>query len=290
MATHKSSSSNFSLEEFINVCVQRFFPLWYAGQAAKEVLLPKLDGLNPIDYHAEHWLSVGSAHSEAQRALPVDEPIWQPLMELLPKIVVEKEFHRTLSVTALHGVLHTPSHTYFDNLIHYAQQHSTGIPCTTDEDFMHCISQAFPPEKEPCRVHYREWDGRYYLNNQTDPKYLGAILLQCQQEQRHYSLPCIIHVDSVHEHSLNRLRAGYWMLLMKREQAYQIYQLIHQAQLPCDVTQFENRRDDLAFLIAPKSHSDVNRIMLNLLKSHNATQLLDWGRFLSRAHFPFKNQ
>ena len=77
---------------------------------------------------------------------------------------------------------------------------------------------------------------------------------------------------------------------MKRENAYQLYQLLKQAKLPCEIAEFEWRRSDLVFFVASKNNQTVNQILFTLLSNHNSKQVIDWGRFLSRSHFPFHNQ
>ena len=129
-----------------------------------------------------------------------------------------------------------------------------------------------------------------YLMNEEEPRHLGALLLQCENKQRDYNLACNIHVESIQGRNLDRIRAGYWMLLMKREDAYRIYQLLKPAKLSCEIAEFEWRRSDLVFFVATKSHPVMNQILLTLLSNHSSKHIIDWGRFLSRSHFPFHNQ
>lgn len=80
------------------------------------------------------------------------------------------------------------------------------------------------------------------------------------------------------------------MLLMKREFAYQLYQLLKQAKFDCEIAEFEWRRSDLVFFIARKNNPAQNEIVLNLLTQNDSTQIIDWAQFLSHSHFPFNNQ
>ena len=164
------------------------------------------------------------------------------------------------------------------------------IPQETDNEFNRNISLAFPAAKQPFHICYREWDGRYYYLNEDEPRHLAALLMQCKKQQRDHNLSCTIHVESVQGRMLDRIRSGFWMLLMKREFAYQLYQLLKQGKLECEIAEFEWRRSDLVFFVARKNEQDLNDIILNLLSNHNSKQVLDWGRYLSRSHYPFQNK
>jgi hypothetical protein len=286
----KSSDSGFDLEQFINLLAQKLFPRWYARHAVKEIELTNIEAINPESYLCHRWLSIVSVHQAAAESLLSTHQKWHPLAELLKKALIENEYPRKLSITAIKGVKISQCDEDFPDLLSYAKQQADQIPHETEEDFNNNIEQAFPLQEEPIHVCYREWDGRYYLMNEEEPRHLGALILQCNNKQKNHNLACNIHVESIQGHTLDRIRAGYWILLMKREDAYRLYQLLKPAKLSCEIAEFEWRRSDLVFFIATKTHPVMNQILLSLLSKHSSKQIIDWGRFLSRSNFPFHNQ
>jgi hypothetical protein len=286
----KSSSSGFDLEQFLNLLAQKLFPRWYAHHAVKEIELAEIKAINPESYLCHRWLSIISVHEAAADSLLSSDQKWHPLAELLKKTLIENEYPRKLSITAIKGVKVSQCDEDYPDLLSYAKQQADQIPHETEADFNNNVEQAFSSQEGIMHVCYREWDGRYYLINEEEPRHLGALLLQCEKEQRNYNLACNIHVESIQGHTLDRIRAGYWMLLMKREDAYQLYQLLKPANLSCEIAEFEWRRSDLVFLIATKTHPVMNQILLTLLSNHSSKNVIDWGRFLSRSNFPFHNQ
>ena len=290
MSDSKSPDSGFDLEQFINLIAQKLFPRWYARHAVKEVELNEMEAINPESYLCHRWLSIISVHEAAAESLLSAHAKWHPLAELLKKTIVDNEYPRKLSITAIKGVKSSQCDDDYPDLLSYAAQQADQIPHETDEDFNNNIEQAFTSEEGLPQICYREWDGRYYLMNTEEPRHLGALLLQCKNKQRDHSLSCNIHVESIQGRILDRIRSGYWMLLMKRENAYQLYQLLKPAKLHCEIAEFEWRRSDLVFFVATKSNPAMNQILLILLSNHNSKQVVDWGRFLSRTHFPFHNQ
>lgn len=285
----KPQTSGFDLEEFLNLLAQRLFPRWYARQAAKELELPELGVLNPESFLSHRWLSVISACEAAAESLQSAPEQWHSLSDMLKKVISETEYKRNLSITAISGLQSSQVQDELVSIEDYAAQHCSDIPHETVEDFDRNLHEAFPDSERPFHVSYREWDGRYYLMNKEEPRHFGALRLQCKEKKRDYNLGCVIHVESVHGRILDRIRAGYWLLLMKREPAYQLYQLMKPANLPCEIAEFEWRRGDLVFFVTRKNNHTINQILLNLMGAHGSGQVLDWGRFLSRIRYPFRN-
>ena len=229
-------------------------------------------------------------HQAAAESLISSHQQWHSLAELLKKLSSENEYQRSLSISAIQGVKVSQGDEDFPDLLSYAAKQANQIPQETENEFNRNITLAFPESKQPFHVCYREWDGRYYYLNEDEPRHFAALLTQCKKQQRDHNLTCTIHVESIQGRMLDRLRSGFWMLLLKREHAYQLYQLLKQAKFECEIAEFEWRRSDLVFFIARKNDQDLNSIIFNLLSNHNSTQVLDWGRFLSRSHFPFQNK
>ena len=290
MSDEKAEDSGFDLEQFINLIAQRLFPRWYARHAVKEIELPAIEDINPKSYLCHRWLSLINVHQAAADSLISSHQQWHSLAELLKKLSSENEYPRTLSISAIHGVKVSQCEQDFPDLLSYGAKQANQIPQETDNEFNRNITLAFPEAKQPFHVCYREWDGRYYYLNEDEPRHLAALLMQCKKQQRDHNLTCTINVESIQGHMLDRLRSGFWMLLMKREYAYQLYQLFKQAKFECEIAEFEWRRSDLVFFIARKNDQALNDIVFNLLSNHNSTQVIDWGRFLSRSHFPFQNK
>ncbi|MGK0249004.1 MAG: hypothetical protein ACI910_001739 [Oleispira sp.] len=290
MSNKNADNSGFDLEQFINLIAQRIFPRWYARHAVKEIELPTIEDINPKSYLCHRWLSLISVHKAAAESLASSHQQWHSLAELLKKINSENEYPRSLSIIAINGVKVSQCEDDFPDLISYGAQQANQIPQDTDNAFNRNITLAFPETKQPFHVCYREFDGRYYYLNDDEPRHLAALLMQCKKQQRNYNLACTIHVESIHGRMLDRLRLGFWMLLMKRENAYQLFQLVNQANFECEIAEFEWRRSDLVFFVARKDDRALNDIVLNLLSNHNSTQVIDWERFLSRSRFPFHNK
>jgi hypothetical protein len=290
VSNKNADNSGFDLEQFINLIAQRIFPRWYARHAVKEIELPTIEDINPKSYLCHRWLSLISVHKAAAESLASSHQQWHSLAELLKKINSENEYPRSLSIIAINGVKVSQCEDDFPDLISYGAQQANQIPQDTDNAFNRNITLAFPETKQPFHVCYREFDGRYYYLNDDEPRHLAALLMQCKKQQRNYNLACTIHVESIHGRMLDRLRLGFWMLLMKRENAYQLFQLVNQANFECEIAEFEWRRSDLVFFVARKDDRALNDIVLNLLSNHNSTQVIDWERFLSRSRFPFHNK
>ncbi|CCK75154.1 conserved hypothetical protein [Oleispira antarctica RB-8] len=290
MSNEKATDSGFDLEQFINLIAQRLFPRWYARHAVKEIEISAIEDINPKSYLCHRWLSLINVHQAAADSLTSSDQQWHSLAELLKKMSSENEYPRSLSISAIHGIKVSQCEEDFPDLLSYGATQANQIPQETDNEFNRNITLAFPEAKQPFHICYREFDGRYYYLNEDEPRHFAALLMQCKKQQRDYNLTCMIHVESIQGHMLDRLRSGFWMLLMKREYAYQLYQLLKQAKFECEIAEFEWRRSDLVFFIARKNDQALNDIIFNLLSNHNSTQVVDWGRLLSRSHFPFQNK
>jgi hypothetical protein len=290
VSNEKEAETGFDLEQFINLIAQRLFPRWYARHAVKELELPDLEDINPKSYLCHRWLSLISVHEAAAESLIGGHKRWHSLAELLKKLMIENEYPRSLSISAIHGVKVSQCDDDYPDLLSYCREQANQIPQETENEYKRNITLAFPEAQQPFHVCYREWDGRYYYLNDNEPRHLAALLMQGKRQQRDHNLLCTIHVESIQGRMLDRLRSGFWMLLMKRENAYQLFQLIKQGKLECEIAEFEWRRSDLVFFIARKNEQALNEIILNLLSSHNSNKVLDWGRFLNRSHYPFQNK
>lgn len=285
-----------SIETFFNNLLQRLFPVWYAAQASREITLHPIGILNPNSYLSHRWLSLHSVFrslSESLQAQSSQEPAgsnWQPLCELLDKLITEREFRRSLSISAIDGIENSSEEEDWPNLQSWAEHSAAGVEHSTAEDFDRCIHQAFPEEEKPHRIVYREWDGRYYWQNKGDVTSFAAAVLYIHETQRDANISALINVESINTKVLDRLRNDYWLLLLKRESAYPVHDLMVRAGLPVALAEFEWRRSDLVFMVARKNDRRVNRILLSLMNNRSTQQILEFGSWLNRRHFPFRNQ
>ncbi len=287
---NKSASLLTELETLLNSLLQRLFPVWYATQTAREISLETIGILNPNSFLCHRWLSLHSVIQGLQNSLQAHNSDWLELQDLLGKLLVEKEYPRRLSITAIDGVEQSQHEQDWPNLLSYAEHNSTGIVIETAEDFDTRLHETFPADQQPHRVIYREWDGRYYWINPDEPVLFGALQLYAQQHQLDRSFNATINVESLNTKVLDRIRQDWWLLLLKRDSAYQMYDLMSRGNLPVALGEFEWRRSDLVFLVARKNNRHINRIFLNLLNNRSSQEVLEFGRFLSRQHFPFRNQ
>ena len=143
MSDSKSSESGFDLEQFINLLAQRLFPRWYARHAVKEIELADIEGINPESYLCHRWLSIISVHEAAAESLLSTHQKWHPLAELLKKTLIENEYPRKLSITAIKGVKVSQCDEDYPDILSYAQQQADQIPHETEADFSNNVAQAF---------------------------------------------------------------------------------------------------------------------------------------------------
>lgn len=285
-----SGSLLTEFETFLNQLLQRFFPVWYAAQAAREMQPEPLGSINPVSFLSHRWLSLHAVLQGLQQSLQAQGSDWLELQELLSKLLVEKEYPRRLSITAIHGVEQSQHEQDWPNLSVYAEHNCDSINIGGAEDFDTLLHQTFSTEHKPHRVVYREWDGRYYWLNPDEPDGLAALQLYAHEHQRDASFSALINVESLHSRVLERLCQDWWLLLLKRDSAYLLHDLMSRGNLPVAMGEFEWRRSDLVFLAARKNNRSINRIFLNLLNHHSSHEVLDFANFLNRQHFPFRNQ
>jgi len=262
--------------------------VWYASHAVKEIDIEAIGHLNPSSFLSHRWLSVSSV-TEAMLNSLEDKNEWKTLIEQLEQLVIEKEYDKRLDISVLNGFESSQYDDNWENIAEYSKNACADITKKSAKDFENNIKRAFSEDDQPYHVYYREWDGRYYYLNKREPIFIAAAMEQLRQGHK-FDLKCKLHVESLHMRSLDRMRNSFWILLMKRESAYLIYQLLSQANLPCQLAEFEWRRNDLCFLIAKKHNMKLNRILLNLLSTHSSKLILDWPKFLSQQNFPFRNR
>lgn len=278
------------LENYLNSLVQKLFPVWYITQAARELQLQPIGILNPSSFLSHRWMSLHSVLQSLDQSLTNQDGDWKELQELLGKLLVEKEYPRRLSITAINGVEQSQHIDDWPSLLAYAENNPNELVIEGAEDFDAKLHEAFPNENKPHRVVYREWDGRYYWINPTEPDLLAALQMYAQENDRDASISALINVESINSSALDRIRNDWWLLIVAAEQANYIHRLAQDAQLPIAKANFEWRRDDLHVLVARKNDPRINKIFLSLINKRSTQDVLEFGGWLSRHHFPFRNK
>lgn len=281
--------TGFDLELFFNRLLQRLFPAWYAVQAAKELPLETMGPINPNSFTSRRWLSVEQALDACQSTLRDAGDEWQPLHALLGQLRVVNEVRQTIALTDLNGIEYSQYNEDWPNLKAYAEHTVGDHAWESAEEFDQNVRTAFPNDQAPFTVRYREWDGRYVLVNDSDSRALSATLHHINHKQRDHKIKANLIVESINASALEKLQQQYWMVLMKREPAYQVLDLLQRANLNAISAEFETRRPDLVFLVARKQNNTINRVMLNLMNQRSSQQIQDFGRYLVNHHFPFKS-
>lgn len=275
------------LENSLNALLQRLFPLWYATACAKEIQLTPIGNINPPSYLSHRWLSLAAVVQNIQQNLAGQEGDWQRLSQTLNKLITEREYSRALSILLIDGVEQCSFSQEHPSLISFAQQNCQDSLIGSAEDFDLKIHQAFSDVNKPHRVVYREWDGRYYWLNPEPPNLLASLQWYAQEKQRDGTFRATINVESLNGKALEQLRHHWWMVLLDRDSAQTLHQLLQQAKAPVLFADFEWRRHDVAFLLARKQDPRLNKFFLALLNRRSTQEVLDFGSYLSRRHYPF---
>lgn len=284
-----ATRSGLDLELVINRLLQRLFPAWYAVQAAKELQLDTMGPINPNSFTSRRWLDVEQTVAACQSTLRDAGDEWQPLHALLGQLRVVNDVRQTIALSDLNGIEYSQYNDDWPNLMAYAE-HTVGDQAwESAEEFDQNLRTAFPNDQAPFTVRYREWDGRYVLVNDSDSRALSATLHHIYNKQRDHKIKANLLVESINPNALEKLQQQYWMVLMKREPAYQVLDLLQRANLNAISAECEARRPDLVFLVARKQNKTINRVMLNLMDQRSSQQIQDFGRYLLNHHFPFKS-
>ncbi|GGY38392.1 hypothetical protein GCM10011297_09450 [Bacterioplanes sanyensis] len=281
-----SETQGFDLEAWLNRLLQRLFPIWYATQAVRELPLEAMGPLNPSSHLRSHWLSLNDAIQAAQTSLADAGEDWQALHQLLGQLLVEQEVKRSWLISAIQGVDQGDSSQEWPSLLSYAESCCYNHEWQTNDDFERLVTTAFPQSEAPHRLVYREWDGRCYWINQGHSDELALAQLHATHKQRDMHIDALMLVEQVNQAALEKLRQTYWVLLMTRRRAYQVLDLLLQANLPAVLAEFEPRRSDLVLLTAGKGNKAINKILLSLMHNRSSQQIIDFGRLVGRQHFP----
>lgn len=282
--------SGFQIETWFNMLLQRLFPVWYCIRFISESPLEFIGDINPKSHLAYKWLSVTKVCKSAAESLVKGGQDWADCADLFSKIPKARSIRRYISIRNLLAVEHCNDESDYPTLLEYAERNSTDIPNSHAEHFEKLAHIAFPDEHKAYKVEYHEIDGRYFIFNDKEPIELGALLLQCRDRQRDLNIKADIDIEFVDMRAVEIMRSRYWLLIMKRDSAYQLAYLIRSCDIACQLAEFERRRSDLVFLVIKKNNAKAVRIVEALMRSHMPRSVVEFGRYLSKHQYPYRNR
>jgi len=278
------------LETWFNLVLQRLFPVWYCVRYVTEMPMEMVGEINPKSFLSHRWLSVAAANQAAADSLAAAGDEWRDLATLLPKIHKTKVYKRYLSIRNVSGVESSVIDTDYSNILEYAEAECKDIPNHHAEHFDQMSQELFGENGKHYPFVYREWDGRYYFQNEEEPKKFAALVLHCRDKARDLTVRAQIEIHYADLRSVEIMRSRYWMLLMRRDAAYQLAYLIRAAKIPCQLAEFEWRRSDLVFLVLKKTDYRTAQIVEALVRRHFPRSVIEWGRYLCTHQVPFRNR
>lgn len=279
----------FQLETWFNMLLQRLFPQWYCIRFISESPLKYIGDINPKTHLLHKSLSLSKVCKAASDSLSKSGEKWADCADLLAKIPRNRSLRRYISIRNLLAVTSCHDENDYPSLIEYAERNSVNIPNSHAEHFEQLAHIAFPEDHTAYKVDYHEVDGRYFLHNDREPVELGALLLQCRDRQRDLNIRADINIEFVDMRAVEIMRSRYWLLIMKRDSAHQLTYLIRACNIECQLAEFERRRSDLVFLIIRKNNAKAAQIVEALIRSHMPRSVVEWGRYLSKHQYPYRN-
>lgn len=287
MGVFDSSASFFeNIEGLLNRWLLKLFPVWYITQATQTLELSPIGRLNPQSFLAKRWLHLKTVSQTLSTSLEQAGPEWLPLTQQLAKLLVDKELTRSFSVTGIQGVEQSQHDENWPSLIAYANQLYGQDSISSHEDFNAMVSQAFPDEKRPHRIVYREWDGRAYWLNPEEPTLLAQLQLYAHLKQRHAQFYAALTIESLNSKILDKIRHQWWLLVVNKDSVQDFVELVQKAELPITLADFEPQRDELGVLVAPKSDHRLNKVLLKLIHRRSSKDIIELGSYISRKHHP----
>ncbi|MEH6345839.1 MAG: DUF6685 family protein [Bermanella sp.] len=278
------------LETWFNLLLQRLFPVWYCVRYVTEMPIENLSEINPKSFLSHRWLSINDANQAAAASLDLAGEQWQDCASLLRKIYKTRTFKRYLSIRNVNAVESSTVDAEYKTLLDYAETECKDVPTFHAEHFDQMSHEIFGDPNKHYPFVYREWDGRYYFRNQDEPRTFAALLLHCREKGRDLTVRAEMEIQYADLRALEVLRSRYWLILMKREAAYQIAYLVRAAKIPCHLAEFEWRRSDLVFLVLKKTDYRTAQIVDAIVQRHFPKSAIEWGRYLCTHQVPFRNR
>ncbi len=287
----KSTSLNLvDVETWLNLFLQRLFPVWYCVRYVTEMPVEVLSEINPKSFLCHRWLSVADANKSASESLMQAGEEWHDCAQLLLKIYKTRTFKRYLSIRNVNAVESSTVDADHNTLLDYAEVECKDVPTFHAEHFDQLTHDLFGDQSKHYPFVYREWDGRYFYRNHDEPKEFAALLLHCHTKGRDFTVRADLEIQYADLRVVEVLRSRYWLLLMKREVAYQIAYLVRAGKIPCQLAEFEWRRSDLVFLVLKKNDYRTAQIVDALIQRHYPRGVIEWGRYLCTHQIPFRNR
>ncbi len=287
----KSKGLSFpDIETWFNLILQRLFPVWYCVRYVTEMPIEAIGELNPKSFLSHRWLSLHDCHIAAASSLEPAGEQWHDCASLLRQVYSTRTLKRYLSVRNISAIESSTVDDDHKNILAYAEAECKDIPNNHAEHFDHMSRELFGEQGKHYPVVYREWDGRYYYRNEGEPRTLAALILHCREKGRDLTFKAEIEVQSADLRVVEILRSRYWLLVMKRDAAYQLAYLIRAAKIPCQLAEFEWRRSDLVFLVLKKTDYRTAQIVEALVRRHFPRSVIEWGRYLCTHQFPYRNR
>lgn len=277
-------------ETWFNLLLQRLFPVWYCVRYVTEMSMETIGDINPKSFLSHRWLSVTAVNLAAAESLEKSGEQWQDCAELLKKIVKSRTHKRYLSIRNVSAVESSTVDENYRDILDYADGECKDIPNHHAEHFDEMSHELFSEKGKNYPFVYREWDGRYYFRNEEEPKKFAALLLHCREKSRDLTVKAEIEIQSADLRVVEILRSRYWLLLMRRDAAYQIAYLVRAANIPCQLAEFEWRRSDLVFLVLKKTDYRTAQIVEALVRRHFPRGVVEWCRYLCTHQIPFRNR
>ncbi len=290
IAKKNSIFSLVDLETWFNLLLQRLFPVWYCVRYVTEMPIEKLSDINPKSFLSHRWLSINDSCQAAAASLDTAGEQWQDCATLLRKIYKTRTFKRYLSIRNVSAVESSTADMEYKNLLEYAETECKDIPTFHAEHFDQISHELFGDATKHYPFVYREWDGRYYFRNEEEPKKFAALLLHCREKGRDLTVRANLEIQYADLRAVEVLRSRYWLILMKRDAAYQIAYLVRAAKIPCHLAEFEWRRSDLVFLVLKKTDYRTAQIVDAIVQRHFPKSAIEWGRYLCTHQIPYRNR
>ena len=278
------------LETWFNLLLQRLFPVWYCVRYVTEMPIEKLSDINPKSFLSHRWLSINDSCQAAATSLDIAGEQWQDCATLLRKIYKTRTFKRYLSIRNVSAVESSTVDMEYKNLLEYAETECKDIPTFHAEHFDQISHELFGDASKHYPFVYREWDGRYYFRNEDEPRKFAALLLHCREKGRDLTVRADLEIQYADLRAVEVLRSRYWLILMKRDAAYQIAYLVRAAKIPCHLAEFEWRRSDLVFLVLKKTDYRTAQIVDAIVQRHFPKSAIEWGRYLCTHQIPYRNR
>ena len=277
-------------EIWVNRLLMRIAPAWYASQVIRSMPMPDFGTLNPADIRSEEWLSLTSQISHASEYLSQLPGGWQVLAGDLKKLVSGKVLQRHVSINRLNGIQGLKGKALdFPSLRDWAMaQNDLGEPQSADE-FDQAVFEFNASEHTPLPLRYREWDGRMYTSAADSLEEIGKLYRYALTHQCDISVRATLTLETVNAKKLEHLRSHYWWFIMHQRSALQIASLLNDCGYPAAAVSNLPGRPDMAYLFASKASRPLNRVILSLMTHNSSTSLMEFGRYLSRHRFSFRN-